>query len=66
MKFNPSKSEVVLGMRGKGSKEFLHQHLPGSADKCCLVIGIGAIGRATALPIVYLGVVAYGNFDRRL
>ncbi|CAE7210979.1 ald [Symbiodinium sp. KB8] len=47
MKFNPSKSEVVLGMRGKGSKEFLHQHLPGSADKCCLVIGIGAIGNVS-------------------
>ena len=67
MKVNPSKSGIVLGVRGRHTKDFIQQHIQGPTDKPCLVIGIGAA--ALRIPIkqsmTYLGIeISYANFEQ--
>ena len=67
MKVNPSKSGIVLGVRGRHAKDFIQQHIQGPTDKPCLVIGIGAA--ALRIPIkqsmTYLGIeISYANFEQ--
>ena len=66
MKVNPSKSGIVLGVRGHTARDFLCTHVQGTDDKCCLAVGIGSSElRIPVKPcMTYLGIcVSYGNFE---
>ncbi|CAE7342408.1 unnamed protein product, partial [Symbiodinium sp. CCMP2456] len=67
MKVNPSKSGVVLGVRGLQAKEFLSSHIQGPPAQHVLVIGIGRdwLRIPIQTSMTYLGItISYDNFEQ--